>query len=821
MKIPEKILLSGLLILLAAPTSGFISSPGRSARVSPQHEGEIVTKGIYENVTIYRDGRGMPHIYAASEHDLYLAVGYVSAQERLWQMDLIRRSSNGRLSEIFGKSFLQADIICRCLRITEKSKEILKNEDPEIVACLQAYADGVNAFISSAGKKLPFEFRLLSYIPEPWSLEDIANIVGLMGWSLGSRNLTAELFNYQLIRKLGVEKASALIPDWRIPTDIIYPDFTIDDTLIARVNSYISSWERVMDLGVAAFSGSNNWAASGTRTETGKPLLSNDMHLPFTSPGIWLQMHQVIPGKLNVTGVLIPGEPFIVAGHNERIAWGMTNLMADDVDLYTEKINPENTSQYLFNGEWKEFVSKSEIIRIKGEKQDTAVIRFSHRGPVISGLMDLSNLSPKIKWSGYEYLSGLRDLSDINLSMKWAGYDNPGDEIRSIYLLNRAKGWNDFRSALSTFGSISQNFVYADTAGNIGLNTGGGIPVRNGNGIQIRNGDTDEYDWRGYVPFDQLPVSFNPQNGVVSSANNKTVTDDYPYFISQDFVVPYRINRIREMLDEKEIFSIEDFKRMINDKHSDFAELLVPYILKLNERLDELNSKEVKVLTAFSGWDYEMNPEMTAPAIFELFRVSFKKNLLADELGDLYDELYYMTSEYYIYKILVNGPDEWVDNINTTRAETLDDIVIQSFKDCVKVLIKRYGKNPDNWEWGKIHTVTFTHPIGSIKILGFFYKLNSKEFGIGGSDHTVCPYFSLKPGFKAGHGASVRQIFNTADWDDSYSVIPGGESGIPGSEFFLSQVKTYLSGEFYKDLFSDDAVKNSAKYVLVLKPEKD
>jgi len=820
MKIPEKILFSGLLIILAALTTGFISSHGKAARVSPQYEGEIVTKGLFKDVTVYRDERGMPHIYASSEHDLYMAVGYVSAQERLWQMDLIRRSTNGRLSEIFGKSFLPADILCRCLRITEKSKEILKNEDPEIIACMQAYADGVNAFISSAGKRLPLEFNLLSYSPELWRLEDIASIIGLMGWSLGSRNLTAELFNYQLVRQLGTEKASALIPDWRVPTDIIYPDFTIDDTLIARTRSFISLWDRVKDFGVTAFSGSNNWAVSGTRTETGKPLLSNDMHLTFTSPGIWLQMHQVIPGKLNVTGVLIPGEPFIVMGHNERIAWGMTNLMVDDVDLYTEKLNPENASQYLYNGEWKEMLHKTEIIRIKGEKPDTVVIRFTHRGPVISGLLDLSNLSPKIKWSGYDYLSGLRSLADISLSMKWAGYDNTSDEIRSIYLLDRAAGWNDFRFALRTFGSISQNFVYADTEGNIGLNAGGGIPIRKGNGIQIRNGDTDEYDWKGYVPFDQLPFSFNPQNGQVSSANNKTVSDEYPYFISQDFVAPYRINRIREMLAEKEIFTIEDFKRMINDQHSDFAELLTPHIIKLNERQDELTSAESRALTAFSGWDYEMNPEMTAPTILELFRISFKKNLLADELGDLFDGLYYMTSEYYIYKLLVNGPDEWVDNIKTPENETLDDIVLKSFKDCVKTLVKQYGKNPDRWQWGKVHTITFMHPIGSVKILGFFYKLNSEKFRIGGSDHTVSPYFSLKPGFEAGFGASVRQIFNLAEWDNSCSVIPGGESGIPRSEFYLSQVKTYLSGQFYKDHFSDEAVKNYTKHVLVLKPEK-
>ncbi len=377
---------SGLLLITAVLTSGFIPSPHKSGKSSSQYEGIIALPGLSDSVTVYSDERGMPHIYANNEHDLYLAVGYISARERLWQMDLIRRSAYGRLSEIFGESFLQADIFSRCLRIDEKSKLILKNEDPEIVACLQAYADGVNAFINSTGRKLPLEFRLLSYTPEPWSLEDILSIIGLMGWSLDSRNLTAELFIYQLARKVGSEKAFGLIPDWKAVTNVAYPDFEINDTLISLTRSIVSSFDQIMKLGVTAFSGSNNWAVSGNRSETGKPLLSNDMHLSLGAPGIWIQMHQVIPGKLNVTGVVIPGEPFVVAGHNEKIAWGMTNLRVDAVDLYAERINPENRNQYFLNGEWKEINSKAEIIRIKGGKKDTVNIRFTHRGPIISGL---------------------------------------------------------------------------------------------------------------------------------------------------------------------------------------------------------------------------------------------------------------------------------------------------------------------------------------------------------------------------------------------------------------------------------------------------
>jgi penicillin amidase len=400
--------------------------------------------------------------------------------------------------------------------------------------------------------------------------------------------------------------------------------------------------------------------------------------------------------------------------------------------------------------------------------------------------------------------------------MRWSGYDM-SDELRAVSLLNRAAGWDDFRSAISTFISASQNFVYADVDGNIGLNTGGGIAIRKGSGSMIRNGETDEYDWKGYVPFVQLPFSYNPEKGYVSSANNKTVIEGYPYYISSDFALPYRINRIRQMLDEKEVFGIEDFKRMQLDQHSDYAALLTPFILKLNDRKSELNSAETRALSALSNWDYDMGAGLVAPSIFEFFRISFANNLLADELGDLYSQLTVTTAEYYIYRILKTGPDEWTDNINTPQKETIDDIILKSFKDCISSLSQQHGEDQSKWNWGNIHKITIEHPLGSVKILNMLFGFNSKTVGIGGSNHTVSPY-SYGAGFKVNHGASERHIFNTANWDESYTVTPTGASGIPASEFYLSQTKSYLEGKFYKDAFSEGAVKAAVKYVLVLKP---
>ncbi|TAL63792.1 MAG: hypothetical protein EPN88_11890, partial [Bacteroidetes bacterium] len=333
-----------------------------------------------------------------------------------------------------------------------------------------------------------------------------------------------------------------------------------------------------------------------------------------------------------------------------------------------------------------------------------------------------------------------------------------------------------------------------------------------------------EYDWKGYVPFEQLPSSYNPDGGCVSSANNKTVIEGYPYFISSAFELPYRINRIRQMLEEKQVFSIEDFKRMILDQHSDYAALLTPFILKLKDKKNVLTSAETGALNILAGWDYNMNAGLVAPSVFEFFRISFLKNLLSDELGDLFDQMISKTGdftiqlgEYYIYRILKTGPDEWVDDINTPRKENLDDIILKSFKDCISSLSEQYGDDQGKWEWGNIHKITIEHPLGTVALLNTIFGLNSDTYGIGGSYHTVSPY-RYKEGFRVYHGASQRHIFNTANWDESYTVIPTGASGIPASEFYLSQTKAYIKGKFYKDAFSEGAVKAGAKYTLVLKP---
>lgn len=796
MKILKITLVTIAVLLAVVLLAGVIAVPALRKSGLPELNGEKSLSALTAEVKVIRDERGVSHIYASNEHDLYFMTGYITAQERLWQMDMVRHATQGRLSELFKRDMFETDIFLRALGMQEKSRMVLEKEDPEILATLQAYADGVNAWITGCGKKLPPEFRVLGYEPEPWTMVDITNIIGFIGWDLASSNLSNEISNYKLGMKLGAEKAAELIADWNLVDEVVFPDFRLDDKLTDKALKAVSSMEKLEELGIVTLSGSNNWAVSGSRSETGKPILSNDMHLGFNVPGFWLQVHQVIPGKLNVTGVLFPGEPFIIAGHNDRIAWGMTNLGVDDIDLFVETVDSTGNN-YLYNGEWLPFRDVEHTLKMTDDSSQTRVLRYTHHGPVISGM---------------------QNIDDVVLSMCWSGYDY-SDEIKAVYLLNRAGNWDEFRTALSHFKSISQNFAYADVDGNIGLNTGGGVPVRKGTGLLPRRGDTDEYEWKGYVPFELLPSSFNPEEGFISSANQRTVDSSYPFFISGEFSMPYRIMRIREMAGEKQVLGIEDFKRMITDNHSAYAKMLTPVILKGAEALSDPGETERKAIEELRGWNYAMDASLVAPTLFEFIRMEMAYQLLGDELDELYGAALGRQHDFYLYSLMKEGPDGWVDNVNTPEEESLETIIARSISAALDTLTARYGEYGEQWQWGRIHTITLEHPMGGVKILDRVLKLNSDTYGVGGSYHTVEPY-AFRDNFRAHHGASERHIFNTADWDESLTVIPTGTSGIPGSPFYLSQTETYINNGFYSEPFSDAAVEAAKKYEMIFRPGK-
>lgn len=794
MKTLKRILAGLLIVIVLLIIAGFFILNYIKKAAIPDYSKDIKLNELSGEVNVLRDSLGIPHIYANSESDLYKAVGFAMAQDRLWQMDLLRRVTQGRLSEILGAKMTETDLLMRSLRIQEKSEKIIAGASPEIINALEAFSDGVNQYITRY--PLPPEFKVLGYHPELWQAVHSINLIGYMSWDLTS-GWGTEFFLNQLKGKVSDEQIQDLIPAAENHKTAIFRDF--HSPQINFGETILSAGINLEELGAQVFYGSNNWAVSGKKSKTGLPLLANDMHLGLMSPGIWYQMHQNVEGKLNVTGLVLPGQPFVIAGHNDSIAWGMTNVMVDDLDFYAEKLN-EDSTKYLLDGEWKDLLIKTEIIKTKEGEDIEKTLKFTHRGPIVN-----------------EFKKG----AETPLSIHWLG-NEMSSEIRSVFLLNRAKNWTDFRDAVKTFKSVSQNIVYADAAGNIGLQCSAGVPIRAGNGIQIYPGDSSKYDWTGLVPFEELPFEFNPERGYVSSANNKTAPDDYPYYISYWYATSDRIDRIREMLEEKELLGIEDIKAMHSDVKSKKAEQFTPVFISSVKNATDLNETEKEAFTSLENWHYELTRESTAAAIFEVLFRKVCENLIKDDLSpEFFTGLkgQRILLENLMMNILPEKSSGWIDDKTTSETENYDEIIIRSFKETVADLTIKNGKKKEIENWGKIHTFTIGHPLGVVSILDKALHLNRGPFEMPGSYHTVCPYsYSYNNLYNVNHGASHRHIFNVNNWDASETVIPTGTSGIPASDFYLNQTEMYINNRYHADPFSKTEVEKAAKYKMKILP---
>ncbi len=801
MSLRRKIFLGVVIVFVVIACGAGLFLRSLARRGIPDYNGTVALNSFTAEVKIYRDDYGVPHIYAANEDDLYRATGWCMAQDRLWQMDLIRRATSGRLSEIFGGDMIDADQMLRSLRIPDKSQAVLAGMDPKILTAAEAFADGINQYIASRGDNLPLEFAILGYEPEPWEPVHSLNLIGYMAWDL-TMPWSIEVVLHQIKKRVGAARYKQLLPNLQSQTSVAYPEFTAVPAELDFDELLVSKTQSLEELGLTVFRGSNNWVVSGEKSATGRPLFANDMHLGLSSPGIWYQMHQVIDGQLNVTGVALPGAPFVVAGHNDSIAWGMTNVMVDDMDFYLEKINPANPNQYEFNGEWRDMEVRNEVIRLKDGATVSRTNRFTHRGPLVTGFKSEADKSEPI-------------------SMRWIG-NEMSNEVRTIYLLNRAANWNEFKDAVSTFVSVSQNIAYADVAGNIGLYCCAGVPVRDGwNGVELVPGETDQYDWKGLVPFDDLPNEYNPVSGFVSSANNKSVSDDARTRIPQWPSLHYRIERIRELLTEKEQLSQADFARMQADDNSIMVRELKPIFMENLALMNDLTEAEKTAMDLLIDWDGTYHRHSAAALIFEELYNVLLEVVLKDELQEELFKKYIGTS--YLSRFALNDishdpGSRWWDDINTEgKVETYTDCIQASFRRAVEQLSGRYGSRPQNWRWGASHTLTLEHPMGGVKILDRLFTLNRGPFETKGASHTVGPYaYSYKNPYQVNHGASHRHIYDTSDWDKSVSVIPTGVCGVPASPHYCDQTKIYLANEYHSDFVSRELVERNARYTQTL-----
>ncbi|MBN2662508.1 MAG: penicillin acylase family protein [Bacteroidales bacterium] len=760
----------------------------------PDYNQNITLLNLNSEVEVYRDENGIPHIIAQNEEDLYRAAGYILASDRLWQMDLIRRATQGTLSEIFGADFFKTDLMLRSLKIEQKSEEIYQNLPNDQKLVLDAYADGVNQYIQQNSKKLPIEFKILGYKPAQWQPQNSLNIIGYIAWDLVTA-WSNEIALYKIQQRVDSAIFADFVPNFSDNMQIY--DITLSDT--SELSSPISTMgQNILDLGIVPFMASNNWAVSGQKTNTGAPILCNDMHLGFGIPGIWYQMHLSVEGKVDVAGLTIPGAPGIVAGHNQNIAWGLTNVMLDGTDFYIETLNDDST-QYFFDGQWVNL--KIDTEKIVTKEGDTLIgkIKYTHRGPIISEFKKLNQA----------------------ISMHWIGYDY-SNEFGGIYKLNRASNWDEFREGCKDFGAVSQNIVYADNQGNIGIQLVGSVPKRIVPGFMLFPGDTSKYDWDSFIAFDSLPFEYNPTCGFVASANNKS-SNDVNYYISQYYYQDFRYKRIVEMLSANDSISVDYMKLVQNDQNSAFAKSILPDMIFQIASLNFDDPKYQRALEFLSAWDGNMTPDGVAPLIFEQFNLMFLNEVAADELGSAFDDFY--KSKILVYNIILNlyqnKSSVLFDNINTADVtENITDIFRIAYTKTIDTLSAQLGNDVALWEYQKIHTITFEHPLSKVKILDLLFKFNRGPYGVGGSNHTVSPYsYPLNSNYKVTTGASHRHIFTVNNWETSQTIIPTGQSGIPSSKFYCDQTERYLSGQYHDDYFSLQRVKDNAKFKMIFKPE--
>lgn len=781
-------IVAGVLLLLLS--AGLLFTYQLNSSSIPDYNEDVDLTGLSSPVTVTRDSLGIPHVYAQNETDLYMVVGYLMAQDRLWQMDLLRRVTTGRLSEVLDPGLAEVDLLFRALQLPDKSNRVLERTSPEMLACLKAFSDGINQFMEQHRKKLPVEFRILGYEPEPWTPQHTANMIGYMSWSLTS-GWNTEISLFKLKHLVDSVRFAELVPDLDLHTTTVYPEGLAADTSLVLESALSEAAQFIRSKGLQVFGGSNNWAVSGSKSTTGMPILANDMHLGLMVPGIWYQMHHVVEGKLNVTGVVLPGSPYVICGHNEYIAWGMTNVTVDDLDFYLETIHPGDTNRYMLDGQWRQMELVEEHIRLKGKKEPLIrVNRYTHRGPVVGAFRGIDSLVVSARWQGREY----------------------SNELRTVHLLNRASDWDQFRDALRTFTSISQNVVYADRSGNIGLQCAAGIPIRKGSGIMVFPGDTSLYDWTGRVPFEELPNVYNPPSGHVSSANNRTAGPGYPYYVGTWFSLPSRIDRIRELLEEKELLGISDFQRMQGDQQSVLARELCPVYLEA--LADRAEGTYLEALTVLEQWDHTLDQDSPGALIFEVMWHRLHEAVFLDELGpDKLSLVYGSIGSNLLNRIKNTGHSAWCDDVTTPdRTELWEDNIRVAFHQTVDTLVHMFGNEPSSWKWGTLHQLLLKHPLGEVRILDRVFSLNRGPYPVGGSFHTVCPFSYARDTYIADHGASQRHVFNTADWDRSVTVIPTGTSGVPAARHFMDQTPLYMDHRYHTDPFSKSAVETHALY---------
>jgi len=868
------------LVALMALMSCFSAMNGYEKNPSlPAVGGALKVEGLRAEVNVYRDAYGIPHIMADNEHDLFFAAGYVQAQDRLWEMILFRALAQGRMAEIFGDVgvpgvrmsgySLSTAAIDRRQRIMgmkymgEVAAALVRETDPRVYGQLQSFCGGVNAFIDSHQKweQLPVEFQILRIRPEHWTPADCESFGRFIG-SMLCGNMEVELNRFAAIKKFGEEKGWELFPLFGGPGIAIVPKEILANKLAspralppggrpsdeelgeapaltgnAAMKLLLAEQAVRLALRIDPSFGSNNWVVSGKLTASGNAILCNDPHLNHMEPSLFYLMHLMGAG-IDAFGASFPGNPYIVLGHTRRLAWGATTSRSDVQDLFVETVDPKRPGMYLYRGEWRPFIERTETIRVRVGSRLVGrelKIRQSVHGPIMNEIApDLPPGTPPValRWTGWD-LS--RDLRAFELAVSSRSPDEfiarfralpQKFEVKNICmaydLLMRGQSLDDFIRAMDLLDLPNQNWIAADWDGRIAYLPGGLVPVRGkGIGVLPVPGASGGFDWTGFIPTMELPHGIDPARGYMASANGEVVDAEwYPYVFATSYGEPWRGMRIEELIQELTPLDMKDMERIQNDVYVRRAEWEVPIILRAVTDKKVTDPRVLRAAAELKNWDYEADLDSTATVIFFEFVKDLMRNTLEDEAGK--GGVKHLQFEGYpdmaINIWLTRGSSEFFDDVRTGGVvEDMDDMIVKSLGDAMARVEKKYGPDPEDRRWGKIHYIKFYHLLG----LGPGGVMSVGPFPHLGADQTVrmakAAGFGRKP-YKTLMGPCFRHIMDLGDPDGALLVIDGSESGQWLSPHYDDMHQLWLGGEYVTAVMDAEKVKARAADHLLLTP---
>jgi penicillin amidase len=799
-----------LLIIFLAGTGIAAAGWWTVHRTLPQTDGTAVLDGLKQPVTVDRDAWGVPHIRAGSLEDLIEAQGYVTAQDRLWQMDVLRRIAAGELSEIFGRNTLALDEQSRRLGLRQAAERDAASLSGENRTVFEAYARGVNRFVEAHRRRLPLEFVALGYQPRPWTPTDSMLIVGYMYATLTTtwpREINRGIVSARMDPARLADMYSPNSPDDRVvvggegpsppnpasaplsqswrPAPLSFgPEG--DPAAASSIQGISDLWRQAQTV-LTSFAeesraaiGSNNWVVDGKHTASGKPLLANDTHLDLTMPSIWYIVHLTAPG-LNVKGFAIPGEPLVIIGHNDRIAWGFTNDGADVQDLYIEQFSKEYPRRYLVHGKLADAKARTERIKVRGEADTLIDVLTTRHGPIV------------------------RRSDGTMYALKWTALE-PGALSHSYLWMGRAQNWEEFKQALRDVSGPAQNAVYADVDGNIGFIVAAWIPFRrSGRGEVPVPGGTDKYEWTGYIPFDELPQVFNPPNGIIVTANGRVVGPGYKHYLTDRWESPYRTERIYDLLAGRNNLKPSDMNAIQNDVLAINDKRLAEALARAEHIAKPKDPRAREIIAKLATWDGRATAGSVEAAFVEVSRDALLRNLLEPYLNGTTD-LYHWRGGTLVDWILRERPARWLP----PGYSNYDELLIASADQACGILEENtHSKDTSTWRMGKLNALTMNHPLGQAGIL---HRLLS----VGPLEQSGSPY--APKAMTHTHGPAMRFVADLSNWDNSLMEINSGESGQYGSRHYKDQFPEWFAERGIASPFSDAAEQKARVHRLTLVP---